>query len=100
VQRWDRYKIRSIYPLFPRSTEKIHDNPQDRCLLGRGLNSVTPEFKAAVSIIPEQREESFMSCVLPTFRRTIPLNNITLYQPYKRCSSSLTVLHVYSESRT
>jgi len=47
-----------------------------------------------------QFEVSVTSCVLPTFRHTTPLNDITLYQPYKSCSNSLTVLHVCSESRT
>jgi hypothetical protein len=41
-----------------------------------------------------------MSYVLPTFRRTRTLEAVTLYEPYKSCSSSLTVLWVCSESRT
>jgi len=93
-------KICRIDPLFPRITENIHDIPQDSCLLGQVLNSETPEYKAGVSITREESEVSAMSYVLPTFRRTRTLEDVTLYQPYKSCSNGLSVLRECSESRT
>ena len=100
MQTCGRYKIWCIDHLFPKNSENTLGNPQDSCLLGRGLDSGTPEYKAGVSITREQLEVSVTSCVLPTFRRTTPLNDITLYEPYKSCSSRRTVLRVRSESRT
>ena len=76
-------KIRSFYPVFHTRTEKIHAIPQNSCLPGQYLNSVTPEHKTVVSITRQQIEVTVTSCVLPTFRRTVPLNDIPLYQPYK-----------------
>jgi hypothetical protein len=78
-------KICSLDPLFPKSTEKNHGNPQDSYLLCRGLNSGPSEYKVGLSITREKFEVTVMLCVLPTFRRTGRLNDITLYQPFKGC---------------
>jgi len=75
-------KIRCIDSVSPRCTEKTHAIPQHICLLSQYLNSVTPEHKTRESITREQIKVPVTSCVLPTFRRTTPLNDITLYQPY------------------
>jgi hypothetical protein len=82
VQRCGRYKMCSTDPVFPTIIRKIHRNPQNSYLVGRGFNSGLPEFKEVV-ITREQLKVSVTSCNLPTFRRTGLLNDITLYQPYK-----------------
>jgi hypothetical protein len=90
----------STDPVFPTIIRKTHGNTQDSLLVGRRLSSGPPEYKARAVITREQFEVTVTSCDLPTFRRTGLSNDITLYQPYKSCSSSRTVLRVCSESLT